>query len=116
MNETLKNLSDLEGVSGFCVHRGGIIKWQRLPDSLSNDRAGALCSAISRAFALYAAAERPLSEAWFEFGAQNILVIARPPEVPGMAPDTFVTLLLQHRSVLPQAAQGAMEYLKSGDV
>jgi hypothetical protein len=116
MNESLKALSEMEGITGLCVHRGGIIKWQRLPDSLSNDQAGALCSAISRAFTSYASAERPLSEAWFGFGSQHILVITRPPETPGAAPDTFVTLLLSDRSAAPAAAKGALEFLKSGAV
>ncbi len=116
MNESLKALSEMEGISGLCVHRVGIIKWQRLPDSLSNDHAGALCSAISRAFTSYASAERPLTEAWFGFGSQHILVVARPPEVPGNPPDTFVTLLLSDQRAAPAAAKGALEFLKSGAV
>lgn len=113
MNEALQNLAAMDGVSGVCLHRGGIIKWQRLPDFLTNDRAAALCSAISRAFASYASAERFLTEAWLGFGAQNIFVVARPPETPGAPADTFITLLLQDPSLAPAAGKQALAILKS---
>jgi hypothetical protein len=114
MIEALQNLAAMDGVNGVCLHRGGIIKWQRLPDFISNDRAAALCTAISRAFASYASAERYLKEAWFGFGTQSILVTARPPETPGTAADTFITLILYDRSAAPEAGKQAFAILNSG--
>ncbi len=102
MIEELANLAALEGVTGLCHHRGGIILWQRLPDMLSKDQAAALCAAVSRAFASYHAAERILTESYFEFPGHSVLVIARPP-TPGESPREFLTFLLKNR----EAAAGA---------
>jgi hypothetical protein len=111
MTETLNWLASMEGVSGLCLHRGGIIKWQRLPVSVSNDRAAALCSTVSRIFAAYASAERFLKEAWFGFGPQNILVISRPG-AEGTAPDTFITIFVSDKRAMHGAARGAKELLR----
>ena len=113
MNAILEQLAASDGVAGLCAHRGGIIKWQRLPDSLSSDRAAALCHAVSQAFASYAKAERPLQQAYFEFPGQGVLVVARTSEDPATTPGFFLTFLLNDRSAAPAAIIGAAAYFKS---
>ena len=114
MNVDPGPISMIDGVNGLCVHRGGIIKWQRLPDSLTNDRAAALCHAVSQAFAAYARAGRVIREAYFEFAGQSILAVARRPDDHGAGPDSFLTFLLRDRSAVPAAVRAAAGYFASG--
>ena len=106
MSANLEKLASLEGVTGLCHHRGGIILWQRLPDILTKDQAAALCAAVSRAFAAYHSAERVLTQACFEFPAHSVLVIARPPAA-GDPPREFLTFLLGNRESITGAAAAA---------
>ena len=113
MNQEIEKLSALDGVNGLFVHRGGIIKWQRRPDSLSIDNAGALCNAVSKAFATYARAERPLMEAYFEFAGQSVLVLAWNPAAGETAPDMFLTFLLRDRPAASVVIRHAAAYFDS---
>src|SRR5688500_3040403 len=113
MNPDIENLAALDGVAGLFVHRGGIIKWQRRPDSLSNDHAGALCNAVSKAFAAYARAGRPLTQAWFEFTGQSVLVMARTPAANEAGPEMFLTFLIRERTVAAAVISAALAYVES---
>ena len=103
MIEELEKLAALEGVTGLCHHRGGIILWQRLPDMLTKDQAATLCAAVSKAFASYHSGERTLTESYFEFPGHSVLVLARPP-CPGEPPREFLTFLLKNREAVAGAA------------
>ncbi len=98
MNAEIEHLASLDGVTGLCHHRGGIIQWQRLPDSLSRDSAAALCSNVSKAFAAYHSADRTLTAAYLESPPHSILVTARPPASAGEPPREFLTFLLSGRA------------------
>lgn len=104
MTADLGSLSRLDGVTGLCHHRGGIILWQRLPDTLTKDHAAALCAAVSRAFVAYHSAERTLREAYLEFPAHSVLVIARPPVDEAGPPREFLTVMLRDRAAAAEAA------------
>ena len=93
MSASLESLATLPGVAGLCAHRGGEITWSRLPDSISMERAAALCAAVSSAFATYAGAGRQLREAWFEFPEFCVLAL------PGAGTeDAMLTFFLTGRS------------------
>jgi hypothetical protein len=113
MNAGIEKLSALDGVTGLFVHRGGIIKWQRRPDALTNDNAGALCSAVSKAFASYARAERRLTQAYFEFGGHCLLTMAKSAPAAPEAPDFFLTFLIRDRPAVAEVIREASDYLES---
>ena len=104
MSANFESIAGLQGVTGLCHHRGGIILWQRLPDTLTKDQAAALCAAVSRAFVTYHSAERTLLEAYLEFPAHSVLVIARPPSTDGEPPREFLTIMLTDRAAAADAA------------
>ena len=107
MNPELEHLAFLDGVTGLCHHRGGIIQWQRLPDSLSRDGAAALCASVSKAFAVYHSADRTLTAAYLESPPHSLLVIARRPAAAGDPPREFLTFLLTGRAAAPAVSAAA---------
>jgi hypothetical protein len=113
MSAAVEKLSSLDGVTGLFVHRGGIIKWQRLPDFLTNDHAATLCSAVSRVFAGYAMAERRLTQAYFEFGGHCLLTIAKGSPAPPEAAELFLTFLVKERAAMADVIREAVAYLEA---
>ena len=113
MNEEIDRLASLDGVTGLCHHRGGIIQWQRLPDSLSRDSAAALCANVSKAFTAYHSADRTLTSAYLEFPPHSILVTARPPSSAGEPPREFLTFLLSGRAAAAAVSAAAAAWQTS---
>ena len=113
MSADLEKLANLDGVTGLCHHRGGIILWQRLPDTLTKDNAAALCATVSKAFISYHSAERTLREAYLEFPSHSVLVIARPPASADQPPREFLTVLLRDRAAVAEAVKVRESFWKS---
>jgi len=110
VSEELEQLAVFDGVTGLFLHHGGIIRWQRRPESLTIDNAAALCHAVSHAFIAYLRADRHLTQAYFEFSGQSVLVVAGNQGAADAGPQSFLTLLLRDRAAVTPASTAATSY------
>jgi|GEM_PF-4454674 len=114
MTSELLSMAGSAGITGLCFHRGTEILHHSLPDIYGDAAAAELCQAVVSAFIAYAGAERPLTQSYFQYPENGVLVLTSPPADrthPDPATDFFLTFLVSDPAALPAIIAPARGFL-----